>query len=118
MSTIWVNVLKIVITYNDAKSQGSPNLILEVRGLANLKKNLKFVQVHRTWKTNLMSNLKPNLNLVEPEPEGESNVEPKAESEPKGEPEGEPKGKLEGKNILRFNFLLKKVEIKKKKKTR
>ena len=41
-----------------------------------------------------MSNLKPNPNLVKPEPEGVSNVEPKAEPEPKDEPEpeGEPKG--------------------------
>ena len=42
---------------------------------------------------NLMSNLKPNPNLIEPEPEGEPNVEHKAEPEPKGEPEGEAKGK-------------------------
>ena len=32
----------------EPKSQGSPNLILEVRGSANLKKNLKFVQFRRT----------------------------------------------------------------------
>ena len=31
-----------------------------------------------------MSNLKPNPNLVKPEPEGEPNVEPKAEPEPEG----------------------------------
>ena len=53
-----------------------------------------------------MSNLKSNPNLVEPEPEGESNVEPKAEPKPKGEPKG--------KKFLRFNFFTgKKSNLKK-----
>ena len=62
-----------------------------------------------------MSNLKPNLNLVEPEPEGECNEEPKAKPKTKGEPKGELEGDPKGKNFLRFNFFTeKKFKFKKK----
>lgn len=48
-----VDVFLIIIP----KSQGSPNLILEVRGSANLEKNLRFVQVPKNLrKTDSASN--------------------------------------------------------------
>ena len=63
-----------------------------------------------------MSNLKPNPNLVEPEPEGKPNVEPKIEPEPKSKPKAEPQreGKPKGKKFWGSIFLLKKNSNKKK----
>ena len=50
-------------------SQGSPNLNLQVRNSANLKKFAKFVQVRRTW----TPNLKRTSNEPQNEPQRTSN---------------------------------------------